>query len=72
MFRMCTEALRVWDHAKEAFQQIAREPVFLDEGHAGAVLASAHELQRCKDILKADLKQPARTLRQHAKTTETC
>ncbi len=56
MLRMRTEAIRVWDHSNEAFQRLAREPVFIDEGHAGVILGSHHELQRCKDNLKADLK----------------
>ncbi len=54
MFQTRTEAMRVWDRY-EAFQQMAREPIFVDEDHVGAVLASQHELQRRKDNLKADL-----------------
>ncbi len=46
LFRTRMEALHVWDRSNEAFQQIAWEPVFIHEEHAGAVLASQYELRR--------------------------
>ena len=60
MPRTRTEAMRVWDRSNEAFQQIPREPVFVDEEHTGIVLALHHKLQRRKDALKADLKSACR------------
>ncbi len=54
--RTRTEALHVWDRSNEVFEQIAWEPIFIDEEHAGAILASSHELQRRKDIMKAELR----------------
>ncbi len=63
----------VWDRSNEAFEQIAREPVFVDEDHAGAILASSYKLQRHKDHMKADLKQPVKACLKNKdmlKTTE--
>ena len=62
MLRTRSEAIHIWDRSNEAFQQMAREPVFVDENHAGVVLASHHELQKRKDNLKADLKTTNRDL----------
>ncbi len=62
MFRTRSEAIRVWDRSNDAFQQVAREPVFVDEGHAGTVLASHVESQRLIKALKADLKATRKSL----------
>ena len=62
MLRTCSEALRVWERSNEAFQLITQEPVFLDEGVSGNVLATHHELQRRNVALKADLKTARRNV----------
>ena len=62
MLQTRMEAIRVWDCSNDAFRQIAREPGFVDEGPAGIVLASRHELQRCNTTMKADLKAARRNL----------
>ena len=59
MLRTRMETMHV---SKDTFQQIAREPVFVDEGHAGVMLASHHELQRCNTTMKADLKAAHKNL----------
>ncbi len=66
MLRTRTEALHVWD----AFWQIAWEPVFVDEGHAGIVLASHHELQRRNITMKADLKAACKNLETARQNTQ--
>ena len=60
MLRTRSEAMRVWDRSNDAFRQIAREPVFVDEGHAGTVMASHAEAQRRNAVMKADLMRAAR------------
>ncbi len=62
MLRTRSEAIRVWDHSNDAFRQVAREPVFVDEGHAGAMLASHVEAQRRNTVTKADLKAARKDL----------
>ena len=62
MLQTRTEAIRVWDRANDAFQQVAREPVFVDEGHVGTVMASHLEVQRRNTALKADLKTARKSL----------
>ncbi len=62
MLRTRTEAMRVWDWSNEAFQQISNEPVFVDEGHAGTVMASYIEAQRRGEEMKADLKTARKEL----------
>ncbi len=62
MLQTRTEAMRVWDRSNDAFQQIAWEPVFVDEGHAGIVLASHNKQQRRNATMKADLKSARRNL----------
>ena len=56
MLRTRHEAMHLWDHSTEAFERQAREPVFVDEVHAGTVLVSAYDLQWRKDGLNAELK----------------
>ncbi len=56
MLKSRNEAYHVWDHVTEAFQQHAWGPIFVDEAHAGVILASTHDLQHQKDSLKAELK----------------
>ncbi len=62
MLRTRTEAICVWDRSNDAFRQIAWEPVFVNEGHAGIVLASHCEQQRRNATMKADLKAACRNL----------
>ncbi len=72
MLRTRTEAIRVWDRSNEAFRWLASEPVFVDEGHAGTVMASHVEAQRRNEELKADLKSARRDLdRARQKTRDT-
>ncbi len=52
MLRTRTEAMRIWGRSNDAFRQIAREPVFVDEGHAGTVMASHAEAQRRNAAMK--------------------
>ncbi len=74
MLRTRSEAIRIWDRSNEAFRQVAQEPVFVDEGHAGTVLASHLEGQRRNAAaLKADLKAAQKSLdtaRQNARDTQ--
>ncbi len=62
MLQTRSEAIRVWDRSNDAFQQVVWEPVFVDEGHAGTVLASHVESQRLIKALKADLKAAQKSL----------
>ncbi len=71
MLRTRTEAMRVWDRSNEAFLRLAREPVFVDEGHAGTVMASHVEVQRRNEEMKADLRTARRDLdKAHQKTRD--
>ncbi len=69
-FRTRTEAMHVWDRSNDAFKQIAWEPVFVDEDHVGAVLASSYELQRHKDAMKAELKTARKDLETACQNTK--
>ncbi len=62
MLQTRSEAICVWDRSNDAFRQVARKPVFVDEGHAGTVLASHMEAQRRNTALKADLKAAQKSL----------
>ncbi len=55
MLKMRSEAFHLWARATEAFEQHAWEPIFVDETHAGAIVASAYDLQHRKENLKVDL-----------------
>ncbi len=57
MIRTRSEAICVWDRANEAFRTVTQEPAFVDEGHAGTMMASLVEAQRRNVALKADLKE---------------
>ncbi len=54
LLRTRSEAIRVWD--------CSNEPVFVDEGHTGIVLALHAEAQRRNSALKADLKAARKSL----------
>ena len=62
MLRTRTEAMRIWDRSSEAFRRLTREPVFVDEGHAGTVMATHVEAQRRNEEMKADLKAARKDL----------
>ena len=71
LMRMRNEAYHVWDHSAEAFKQHAREPVFVDEVHAGTIMLFAYGLQARRDDLTAELKSARQNIETaHHKTKE--
>ena len=62
MLRTRSEAMRVLDRLNEAFRRLTREPVFVDEGYAGTVMATHVEAWRRNEEMKADLKAARKDL----------